>query len=361
MTQKKPLRICMVGPSLDILGGQAVVAQRLLKRMSTISSIEICFVPVNPRLPASLSFLQRVMYVRTVVNLIFYTLSLLRKIPRIDVVHAFSASYWSFLIAPVPAILMGRLFGKHVILNYRSGEADDHLTNWRTAVPLIRLAHEIVVPSDYLVDVFARHGLKAIAVPNFVEIQELPYRRRDVLRPVFLSNRNFQAHYNVSCILRGFARIQKRMPEAELIVIGDGPLRERLEIETSALGITNVDFVGAVPPDQMRGFYDKADVYLNTPDIDNMPNSILEASTCGLPIVTTGAGGIPYIVGHAETALIIPCNDDEALANAVFRLFDEPGLASHLSDSARTEILSRYTWEVAKAGWMEVYGVKDYP
>ena len=361
MTQKKPVKICMVGPSLDILGGQAVVAQRLLKRMSTIPSMEICFVAVNPRLPASLNFLQRIMYVRTVVNLIFYTLSLLRKIPRTDVVHAFSASYWSFLIAPVPAMLMGRLFGKRVILNYRSGEADDHLTNWRTAVPLIRLAHEIVVPSDYLVDVFARHGLKAIAVPNFVETQELPYRRRDVLRPVFLSNRNFQAHYNVSCILRGFARIQKRMPEAELIVIGDGPLRERLKIETFALGIRNVDFVGAVPPDHMCGFYDKADVYLNTPDIDNMPNSILEASTCGLPIVTTDAGGIPYLVGHAETALIIPCNDDEALANAVFRLFDEPSLASHLSDSAHNKILSRYTWEVAKAGWMEAYGVKDYP
>ena len=108
----------MVGPSLDILGGQAVVAQRLLKRMSTIPSMEICFVAVNPRLPASLNFLQRIMYVRTVVNLIFYTLSLLRKIPRTDVVHAFSASYWSFLIAPVPAMLMGRLFGKRVILEY---------------------------------------------------------------------------------------------------------------------------------------------------------------------------------------------------------------------------------------------------
>jgi len=300
------------------------------------------------------------MYVRTIVNLIFYTFSLLRKIPRVDVVHAFSASYWSFLIAPVPAILIGRLFGKRVILNYRSGEADDHLTNWRSAVPLIRLAHQIVVPSGYLVDVFARHGLKAIAVPNFVETEELPYRRRDVLRPVFLSNRNFQEHYNVSCILRGFARIQKRMPEAELIVIGDGPLCECLKNESFSLGIKNVDFVGAIPPEQMRTFYDKADIYLNTPDIDNMPNSILEASTCGLPIVTTDAGGIPYIVRDAETALIIPCNDDEALANAVFRLFDEPGLTSRLCDSAHTEILNCYTWAAAKAGWMKVYDIKDY-
>jgi glycosyltransferase involved in cell wall biosynthesis len=313
------------------------------------------FLAVNPRLTKPLHLLQRVKYVRTIVTSFAYLLSLLFRVPRIDVVHAFSASYSSFLLAPVPAMLMGRLFGKRVLLNYRSGEADDHLARWRIAAPLMRLAHIIVVPSGYLVDVFARHGLKATAVPNFVEIDRLPYRLRNTVRPVFLSNRNFEEHYNVSCILRAFGRIQARMPEAKLVVAGDGPLRMRLRAEARDLGLRNVTFRGAVAPDHMATLYDDADVYLNSPDIDNMPNSILEAAACGLPIVTSDAGGIPYIVRNGVTALLTPRNDDAALAAAAMRVLEEPGLASRLATAARAEVLERYVWPAVELGWMETY------
>jgi len=302
-----------------------------------------------------LRFLQRVKYLRTLVTSLIYELSLLWRLPHADVVHAFSASYWSFLLAPVPAMLVGRLFCKKVVLNYRSGEADDHLTRWRTAAPLMRLAHLIVVPSDYLVDVFARHGFRARAVPNFVETGQLPYRRRDSLRPLFLSNRGFEPHYNVSCVLRAFGRIQARMPQAELVVAGDGPLRGRLQGEARNLGLRNVTFCGAVRPDRMAALYDEADVYLNAPDIDNMPNSILEAAACGLPIVTSNAGGIPYIVRHGVTALLIPRDDDAALAAAAIRLLEEPGLASSLAVAARAEVLDRYTWPAVEAHWIDTY------
>lgn len=358
MTQtKRQIRVCIAGPSLDIVGGQAVQAHRLLAWLARRPELELSFLPVNPRLPGFLRLLQRVKYVRTIATSIGYGLSLLWRVPHVDVVHAFSASYWSFLLAPVPAMLVGRLFRKGVILNYRSGEADNHLARWRTAAPLMRLAHLIVVPSGYLVDVFARHGLKAKAVPNFVEIERLPYRHRDTVRPVFLSNRSFHALYNVSCILRAFGQIQARMPQAELVVAGDGPLRERLHSEARQLGLRNVTFVGAVPPDRMTTLYDKADVYLNAPNIDNMPASILEAAACGLPIVTSEAGGIPYIVRNEVTALLVPCDDDAALAAAALRLFEEPGLALRLAVAARAEVLARYTWPAVEAGWIEAYGL----
>ena len=69
---------------------------------------------------------------------------------------------FSFILAPAPALLMARALGRRSILNYRSGEADDHLTRWkRTAVPGCRLADRIIVGSGYLIEVFARHGLEA--------------------------------------------------------------------------------------------------------------------------------------------------------------------------------------------------------
>jgi len=349
------LRVCLVGPSLDILGGQAIMLERLLKRLRSIPQLEVSFLPVNPRLPGPLAWLQRVKYVRTVVTSAAYAWSLLRELRRVDVVHAFSASYWSFLLAPVPAMLVGRLFGKRVVLNYRSGEADDHLANWKTAVPSMRLADAIVVPSGYLVDVFARYGLRAESIVNFVETEHLSYRARDAVAPRFFSNRNLESLYNVGCTIRAFGRIQQALPEATLTIAGDGAQRAELEALVSALGLRGVTFVGRVAPARMGVLYSEADVYLNSPNIDNMPNSIIEAFAAGLPVVTTDAGGIPYIVRHDENGLMVGCDDDAALAEQAMRLFREPGLAARLSASAREECLSRYTWETVRDSWVHLY------
>jgi glycosyltransferase involved in cell wall biosynthesis len=282
--------------------------------------------------------------------------SLLGRLAGYDVVHVFSASYWSFLLAPFPAMVVGRLYGKQVLLNYRSGEADDHLTRWRrTAVPGMRLAHAIVVPSAYLVDVFSRHGLRATSIFNFVEVDRIPYRPRPRPRPVFLSNRNFEPLYNVACVLRAFARVQGEVPEASLIVAGDGSQRVMLERLAAELGVSNVTFVGRRQPNEMQALYGQADVYLNAPDIDNMPNSILEAFAAGLPVVTSDAGGIPYIVDHDRNGLVVPRGNDAALAAAALRVLREPGLADRLSATARQDCLSHYVWSSVGTDWAQLY------
>jgi glycosyltransferase involved in cell wall biosynthesis len=351
----RPIRVCIVAPSLAILGGQAVAAQRLLERLRDEPGLELDFIPHDPRGTALLRLLQRVKYVRTIATSIAYVWSLLRRLPRQDVVHVFSASYWSFLLAPTPAILLGRWLGKRVVVNYRSGEAEDHLRRWRSAVPTLRRADALVTPSDYLVDVFARFGLRAESIANFVDPAAVRYRRRDALRPVFVANRNFQALYNVPCVLRAFGVIQRRMPEARLIVIGDGPERDVVHATARDLALRHVEFLGAIPPAEMARWYDEADVYLNASDIDNMPNSIIEAFACGLPVVTTRAGGIPYVVEHERNGLLADLGDHEALAAAALRLFDEPALARRVIAEGLADVERRYTWEVVADRWAGLY------
>src|SRR5206468_9988234 len=122
-----PLRVCIVAPSLDILGGQAVQAARLRQGLRLLGGVVVGFVPINPRLPGLLHLLQRVRYLRTVVTSLRYVWTLLTALTEYDIVHVFSASYFSFVLAPTPAVLLGKWYGKRVILNYRSGEAEDHL------------------------------------------------------------------------------------------------------------------------------------------------------------------------------------------------------------------------------------------
>ena len=352
------VRVLLVGPSLDILGGQAVQAARLLAHLRELPGLEVGFLAVNPRLPGPLRLLQRVKYLRTVVTSLVYVASLLREVPRWDVVHAFSASYWSFLLAPLPAMAVAKLYGKRVVLNYRSGEAADHLARSRRVAvrAMRRLADVIAVPSGYLVTVFARFGLRARSIFNFVDLARIPFRERpSPPRPRFLSNRNFEPLYNVACVLRAFQRIQREVPEASLVVAGYGSQEGALRALAGELELRNVDFTGRVAPERMPALYDAADIYLNAPDIDNMPNSVIEAYAAGLPVVTTNAGGIPYIVRDGETGLMVPCGDDAALAGAALRLLREPGLADGLALRAREECVTRYTWDAVRHEWADLY------
>lgn len=352
-------RVCIVAPSPAIIGGQAVIAQRLMAQLAQDSDIEMSFLPHDAVLPRPICRVRRVKYLRTLVTFAAYLVSLVRHLRHQDVVHVFSASYWSFLLAPAPAVIIGRVLGKRVILNYHSGEAADHLARWRTAVPVLRRASAIVVPSDYLVDVFARFGLTATAIVNFVDVTSIQHRQRGPVRPFFLANRNFAPHYNVACVLRAFQIIQQQRPDARLVVAGDGQERDALHALARRLELRNVVFVGQVPPAKMAALYDAADVYLNAPDVDNMPSSIIEAFAAGLPVVTSNAGGIPYIVTHGENGLLSAPADAEALAANALRLLDDGALALRISTNGRRDVETKYTWPAVHAAWRRAYGVPD--
>lgn len=354
-TSSRPVRVCILAPSIDVLGGQSRQAERLMIGLAAESSVEIGFIPHNPRLPGPLGALQRIKYVRTVVTTLLYWAIAATRLWRYDVIHAYSASYYSYLLSVLPIIVLGKLYRKTVLLNYHSGEAEDHLGNWRlTAIPFMRWADMIVVPSGYLVEIFARFGLAARAIHNVVELEVFRYRERRPIRPVFLTSRLHEPLYNVPCVLRAFALIQQQYPDASLTVAGDGWMRPQLEELARDLGLRNTRFVGRVPWDRMPDVYDEADIYLTATNIDNMPGSVIECLSCGLPVVTTDAGGVPYIVTHDETALIVPRNDHVALAAQAVRLLEDETLPVRLARNGR-EACVKFAWPAVRDAWLGAY------
>jgi glycosyltransferase involved in cell wall biosynthesis len=353
--EKKRLRVLVAAPSLDILGGQSRQAVRLLEGLGRESDLEIGFVPHNPRLPGIFRLLQKIKYVRTVVTTLYCIALLLWRVRQYDIIHVFSASYYSYSLSVIPALFNSRLYGKKSILNYRSGEAEDHLENWRTAVPTIRWADEIVVPSGYLVDVFARYGLRARAIHNIVELDRFSYRERVPLRPKFLTSRLLEPLYNIPCVLRAFAIIQQQYPEATLTIAADGFLRSELEQLARDLKLRKAEFIGFVPFEKMPALYDAADIYLSATNIDNMPSSITESMACGLNVVTTdGGGAIPYIMTNEVTGLIVAREDHEAMAAAAIRLLNDSDLALRLVRNAH-ESSRKFTWPHIRDEWLKVY------
>jgi glycosyltransferase involved in cell wall biosynthesis len=355
-TGRERLRVLIVAPSLDITGGQSRQAVRLMTGLDAEPSLEVGFLPHNPRLPGVLRVLQRIKYVRTVVTTALYVFMLLVRVPRYDVIHIFSAAYWAYLLSAAPALVIARLYGKKSILNYRSGEAEDHLPNWpRTAKPTMRLADVIVVCSGYLVEVFERHGLRARFIYDIVELERFPYRERRPLRPVFLVSRLLEPLYNVACVLRAFGLIQRRYPEARLTVAADGFLRPQLErLAFEELKLRNTEIIGFVPFEKMPEMYDAADVYLTATNLDNMPGSITECMSSGVPVVTTNAGGIPYIVTHEETCLMVALDDHEAMAACACRLLEDAELTVSITRRAREES-RKFTWPAVRDEWVGLY------
>ncbi len=344
--------IALVAGSLDIVGGQEVQAAILCERFRE-QGYKLEFVPINPRFPRAIRWLRRVPYFRTVVNELLY-LPRLARLRRAGVVHVFSASYWSFLLAPVPAMLAAKAFRKRVVLNYHSGEAADHLSRWGMLVhPFLKLADEIVVPSEYLRGVFARHGYRARVIRNVVDTSRFRFRERRPLRARILSTRNLEPIYRIDDTLRAFALLRARRPEATLTIAGSGSEEKRLRRLAAPFGDA-VRFIGRVDPASMPRVYDDADIFVNSSVVDNQPLSILEAFAAGLPVVSTPTGEIANMVREGQTGSIAPAGSPEAIADAIARLLTDPDTAIAMARRARAEV-DQYTWPAVRNQWEAVY------
>ena len=353
----RPLRVAVVVASLQILGGQAVQARRLLNGWMHDPDVEAWIVPINPVPPKPFDRLLRVKFVRTFITQLCYWPLLVRELRRADLVHVFSASYSSFLLAPLPAVLISRLLGKPVLLNYHSGEAPDHLRrSWIARVTLRRHVDLNVVPSSFLQTVFMRFGIPAAIVPNTIDRRQFPYRVRDLRqRPVkLLSTRNFEPLYNVACTLRAFALVQARVPAVSLTLVGSGSEEAALKQLAADLSLRQVTFAGRVAPEHVAACYAAADLYVQTPSVDNMPLSILEAFSSGLPVVSTAVGGVPAVLTDGVHGLLARDNDPQSVASRVIELIERPDQARALAGTAY-DACAQYEWKHVREAWLAAY------
>ena len=347
-------RVAIVGPSLRYVGGQSVQADLLLRHWQSDHDIEITFIAVDPRLPGTLAWAETIPGVRTILREPIYFWHLWRGLKDVDIAHIFSASYWSFLLAPAPASWFATMRGARSLINYHSGEARDHLRRFRSAMFVLSRVDKIVVPSEYLVEVFREFDLSAAAVANIVDLSQFRYRQRTPLRPHLICTRGFSAYYSVDLVVRAFAEVKKQFPEARLDLVGNGPLEADIRKLVADLNLAGVNFTGVASRQEIGKYYDQADIFINASWLDNMPLSVIEAFASGTPVVTTSPECMPYLVEQERTGLLSPVADEKALAANVIRLLRDPALARSLADNAHLES-QKYTWESVRDKWLKTY------
>jgi glycosyltransferase involved in cell wall biosynthesis len=211
------------------------------------------------------------------------------------------------------------------------------------------------VPSRFLKDVFAQFGIHgATVIPNIVDLDRFAFRERELVRPKIVSTRNFESLYNVACTIRAFRIVQDRWPEATLTLVGGGHEEPSLRALVATLGLRHVVFTGRVGPDEIARHYAEHDIYVQSPNIDNMPTSILEAFASGLPVVATNVGGVPAILADEVHGLLAPAEDHAALAAHILRLIDDPQMAKRLTRAAYATC-QRCTWPAVRELWLDAY------
>ena len=353
-TSTRSLRVAIVAASPRYVGGQSVQADLLLSSLRSDPAIEAHLIPIDPAFPRALNWVGRIPFLRTLVREPFYLWALWRDLKNADIAHIFSASYWSFLVAPAPALLIARLMGAKVLIHYHSGEARDHFRRFPTARPILRRADRLVVPSQYLVEVFREVGLPTQEVPNIVDLSRFSFRVRKPVRPHLLCTRGFHPYYRVDIVLRAYAKVKQTYPEARLDLVGGGPSEPQIRSLVKQLGLTDVNFAGVTSHEQIARFYDQADIFINGSSLDNMPVSIIEAFASGTPVVSTAPEGMQYLVEHERTGLLSEPGNAPALAGNVIRLLQDPDLSSRIARNAHQEC-SRYCWTAVRGQWLELY------
>jgi len=348
------MRVAIVAASPRWIGGQGVQADLLVRHWLNDPEFAVQFIPIDPLMPVWLRWIQRIPVMRTIARAPFYLAALWNGTKDVDVIHIFSASYSSFLLAPAPAWLIARIRGKKTLFHYHSGEARDHLRRSTVARRILMHADQIVVPSQYLSNVFREFNLKVQVIPNVVDQSQFRYRPRQALVPRLVCTRGFHPYYSVDVVVRAFDLLKKTYPESRLCLVGKGPVERQIRDLVRTLELKDVEFAGPIAHSSIAQYYDQNDIFINASWLDNMPVSILEAFASGTPVATTAPEGIRYVVEHERTGLLCEPGDWRALAENVIRLVQDPEFALQIALNAHEES-RRYQWGIVRTQWAHLY------
>ena len=201
----------------------------------------------------------------------------------------------------------------------------------------LRRARRIVVPSRYLAEIAAGWGLDR----SRIEVLTNPAPPPIDVRPatlavgtfVFVGRLTEQKALPVALAALG------EVPEAHLVLVGDGPERESLERRVLDLGLADrVRFLGSVPREEVLGYLAGARAAVLSSAWENLPHAAVEALSVGTPVISTAVGGVPEVVRDGENGLLVPAGDVPALAAALRRMLDDDALRDRLAAAARPSV-----------------------
>ncbi len=177
--------------------------------------------------------------------------------------------------------------------------------------------------------------------------------------PLVLGLGRLVAKKGFGVLLDAWPMVLRACPEATLVIVGYGDLREALEQQAARLGIAGqVRFTGQLERERTAAYMAAADVFalpIVRDGVDGLPNVLLEAMGAGRAVVASRVAGVPDVIVDGVHGLIVPERQPEPLAKAIIRLLGDPALAARLGSAARARTERELTWERAAERFEAVF------
>ncbi len=168
--------------------------------------------------------------------------------------------------------------------------------------------------------------------------------------------------HGLPILTEAFALLSERVPNAKLLIVGDGPERENLSAQLAAKGLdTHTQFTGAVSPEQIPQLLAKMDVavapYAAQSDFYFSPLKVYEYMAAGLPVVVSGVGQLVDLIDPGVNGILCPPGDAIALTNALETLWRSPTLRYSLGQAARNTVIAHHTWDAIAQKILHIAGL----
>ena len=259
------------------------------------------------------------------------------------------AFWYTFILA-----LLSRLFRIKYIPIIRGGDYPTRLVKSKKLCDFIFFnAYQNVSPSLYLEAVFSKNGYPVIYIPNFVPIEDYPFKLRETAAPNLLWVRSFHKVYNPSLAIDVLENLLKKFSNAKLCMVGpdkDGSL-VKVKKYAEAKGINKqVEFTGKLSKKQWIALSTSYSIFINTTNFDNHPVSLIEAMALGLPVISTNVGGIPYLIKYNNNGILVEPGSANLFVDQIVDLIDHPKRVESISLNARRNV-EKFDWDQVKLKW----------
>jgi len=290
-----------------------------------------------------------------------------------DIIHShtpFSVGWSAVLVTKmlhVPLVGTHHTFYDHylkyVMLDHSLGKK----LSWKYTVLYYNFCNLVLCPSQALADELIKNGLtkpteifvNAIDTDFFVPTSE---ENKKVLKDklgleefslVYVGRLSYEK--SVDVVLEAFSKVLKDSPKSTLLIGGDGPDRQRLEKLADDLGIKEkVLFKGFLRGQDWLEAFQSADVFITASKSENMPLTILEAMSAGLPVVAVGEKGVAEIVLSGESGFLSKADDSDDLAKNVLKFKNDKKLKEKMTTTAR-KLAFKYSYEKIGKNLSDVY------
>lgn len=271
---------------------------------------------------------------------------------KVDVIHIDVFSGSAFTFADYVSRI-AKLRKIKIIFNLRGGGLPEFYN--QKVLSVLNRGWLILTPSMYLQDFFIGKGLNVDYMPNPVFIDRFEYKHRDYADHSLLWVRAFDNIYNPLLAVETLHEVLEKYPDTILTMVGpDKGLMDKFKFRVKELGLEDkVHIIGKVDNNKLSEYYHKCGVFLNTTSFESFGNAVMEAASCGIPIVSTKVGEIPYLWSDGENMLMVDGADPKMMGNCVCRYFDDNIFYTEVSKRAAKRA-SEFDWDKIKLRWIDM-------